>query len=425
MKRLPSVIIRCSNGKTQLFITNAYAPGIPVPLPPSRPHSPPWETEPEELQLVTQLLQLKCNEVELASRILMAGSPGALVDRADDILIHYRPLLSAVDDVLDWLAPMTTRLLEAVPNDAMSPMEMLFAIWYHHLLALHLKWDMSVLEASTDWNQLDDVQDLIEFLWDSMGRNLDLKERLEEAVAEAGMIMNLPPDEPPIPPFSAIDAAVGLMVLKCKEATLESQISLLVWLRYPERLGSRVTAILGGERLVALKTIPYLKWIASSMSDIIAAEAGDALFPAQQLFLEWYHHLVRLRLKWDVSMLRSAIRRSACNAESAEQRIELLLSEIGRRQFAESRAGRVLDQIQNGPVPVPNAAQQLLSSSLAGHPHLLSISADLAASTPGTSGMGRASNDVFDAQTGGNFHNGRGSSSEDGPPPNNVVTIRQ
>ncbi|TPX45471.1 hypothetical protein SeLEV6574_g03847 [Synchytrium endobioticum] len=408
------------------IITNAYAPGIPVPLPPNSPHSPPWDPEPDELQLATQLLQFKSIEVTLASRILEAGSLDALVDRANEILIHYQPLLSAVDDVLDWFAPITTFLSEAVPNDALSPMEMQCAIWYHHLLALHLKWDMSVLEASTARNQLDDVQDLIEILRDSIGRHLDLKERLEDAAAEAGIIMNLPPlAEPPIPPFSAIDAAVGLMVLKCKEARLESQITRLVWLRYPERLEARVTEIFGERRLVALKTIPYLKWIASSMSNIIAAEAGDALFPAQQLYLEWYHHLVGLRLKWDVSLLRAAIRRSARNAEPAGQRIELLLSEIRRCQFAESRAGRVLAQIQNGPVPLPDAEQQLLSSSLAGHPHLLSISADLAASTPGTSGMGRASNDVYGAQTVGNLHDGRGSSSVHGAPPNNGVAIRQ
>ncbi|TPX42386.1 hypothetical protein SeMB42_g05147 [Synchytrium endobioticum] len=52
---------------------------------------------------------------------------------------------------------------------------------------------MSVLEASTARNQLDDVHDLIEILRDTIRRKLDLKERLKDAVVEAGIIMNLSP----------------------------------------------------------------------------------------------------------------------------------------------------------------------------------------------------------------------------------------
>ncbi|TPX33941.1 hypothetical protein SeMB42_g07409 [Synchytrium endobioticum] len=408
------------------IITNTYAPGIPLPLPPNRPHSPPWEPEPEELQRAIQLLHLKCIEVTLASRILEAGPPDALMCRAKEIMNYHRPLFSALADVLDWLDPMTNSLTTAVPDDILSPLEMQFAIWYHHLLALHLKWDMSVLEASTHLNQLAGVQNEIKNLWDAIRHHLTLKERLEEAVADAGLTTALPlPDEPPISPFSTINVAVKLMALKCDEVLLGSRISELVWARFPELLEARVTKIFDEERLRELRAVPYLIWITSSMMDIITAEAGDAFFPAQHLYLVWYNYLVVLRLKWDVSMLRAAIRRSIRNEKNAGQLLEQLLSVISDRWLAGNRARSVLAQIQTGPVPLPDAEQQLLSSSLAGHPHLLSISADLAASTPGTSGMGRASNDVYGAQTGGNLHDGRGSSSVHGVPPNNGVAIRQ
>ncbi|TPX43298.1 hypothetical protein SeLEV6574_g05138 [Synchytrium endobioticum] len=264
----------------------------------NRPHLPPCYAE--ELRLATGLLQLKCIQVKLASRILDNSPPSELMGRVSEIMNQDRASQLATVEYLQWIAPMPEQILSLKPSRDLPLATLKFLLWYHRLVGARLKQDVSVLVASLQdvpVGELTVVHRQIGLLVGALVTRSQLEIKFARCLASSGK------------------SAVHLLEVKCSEIEIAKQMFQLAVQRSKVQLVVRARELADNHQASQLATFEYVEWIAPKF---LAARPRGRWSRAELQLLISYADLVILRSEWDATVLEALRQYTARNDEATK-----------------------------------------------------------------------------------------------------------